>query len=324
MVCRWVTVDVETFKLANPQVHWLWEHEASQVLMEEVEAETAKVWKFIIDREIEAPERFRSIQSYRCDSAPCRTSAIVLSMTLLSLAAAVPEPMCIQKCHTKLCFMHGSCPQRSCWCGRAAMAVLRQQLVFVERLAHSGMVTEQVHGVVMQGTLVIVLNWNTSALLCAAHFQQARWRRPQQAEPAGSFISRISALCDGGLLGCIMQEGSLMAEPVDTAIRVLAHRGPTWRAPLVIDVLRSLPIMRQVRTAPGVPRVLPACMSTLSRGSLSAGRALGFLDEHDASHTGTPAQVCRANPVELGFLLCNGGFVCFVCIAQCVAAQRGL
>ena len=39
-----------------------------------------------------------------------------------------------------------------------------------------------------------------------------------------------------------------MAEPVDTAIRVLAHRGPTWRAPLVIDVLRSLPIMRQVRS----------------------------------------------------------------------------
>jgi hypothetical protein len=32
----------------------------------------------------------------------------------------------------------------SVWCGRAAMAVLRQQLVFVERLAHSGMVTEQV------------------------------------------------------------------------------------------------------------------------------------------------------------------------------------
>jgi hypothetical protein len=55
-------------------VHWLWEHEASRVLMEEVEAETAKVWKFIIDREIEAPERFRSIQSYRCGPAhPCNT-----------------------------------------------------------------------------------------------------------------------------------------------------------------------------------------------------------------------------------------------------------
>ncbi len=64
------------------------------------------------------------------------------------------------------------------------MAVLRQQLVFVERMAHSGMVTPQ--------------------------------------------------------------EAGLMAEPVDTAIRVLAHRGPTWRAPLLIDVLRSLPIMRQV------------------------------------------------------------------------------
>jgi hypothetical protein len=34
---------------------------------------------------------------------------------------------------------------RAVWpCGRAAMAVLRQQLVFVERMAHSGMVTEQV------------------------------------------------------------------------------------------------------------------------------------------------------------------------------------
>lgn len=67
------------------------------------------------------------------------------------------------------------------------MAVLRQQLVFLERMAHSGMVTEQ--------------------------------------------------------------EAFLMAEPVDTAIRVLAHRGPTWRAPLVIDVLRSLPIMRHVSTS---------------------------------------------------------------------------
>ncbi len=47
-------------------MHWLWEHEASDVLMAEVEAESARVWKFIIDREIEAPERFRAIQSYRC------------------------------------------------------------------------------------------------------------------------------------------------------------------------------------------------------------------------------------------------------------------
>ena len=46
-------------------MHWLWEHEASAVLMAEVEAESGRVWKFIIDREIEAPERFRAIQSYR-------------------------------------------------------------------------------------------------------------------------------------------------------------------------------------------------------------------------------------------------------------------
>ena len=32
-----------------------------------------------------------------------------------------------------------------------------------------------------------------------------------------------------------------------TSPQLLAHRGPTWRAPLVIDVLKSLPIMRNVR-----------------------------------------------------------------------------
>lgn len=56
-------------------MHWLWEHEGSRVLMREVEAESKRVWKFIIDREIEAPERFRAIQSYRCTPrvlpAPC-------------------------------------------------------------------------------------------------------------------------------------------------------------------------------------------------------------------------------------------------------------
>ncbi len=47
-------------------MHWLWEHEGSRVLMGEVEAENQRVWKFITEREIEAPERFRAIQSYRC------------------------------------------------------------------------------------------------------------------------------------------------------------------------------------------------------------------------------------------------------------------
>lgn len=75
--------------------------------------------------------------------------------------------------------MHQSLRKR-----RAAMAVLRQQMVFIERMAHSGMVTQQ--------------------------------------------------------------ESQMMSEPVDTARRKLAHRGPVWRAPLVIDVLRSMPIMRDV------------------------------------------------------------------------------
>ncbi len=33
---------------------------------EEVGAESKRVWRFIIEREIEAPDRFQAIQSYRC------------------------------------------------------------------------------------------------------------------------------------------------------------------------------------------------------------------------------------------------------------------
>ena len=32
---------------------------------EEVSAESKRVWRFIIEREIEAPDRFQAIQSYR-------------------------------------------------------------------------------------------------------------------------------------------------------------------------------------------------------------------------------------------------------------------
>ena len=38
----------------------------------QIKSESKKVWKFIIDREIEAPARFQAIQSYRC--APCPAS----------------------------------------------------------------------------------------------------------------------------------------------------------------------------------------------------------------------------------------------------------
>jgi len=47
-------------------VHWLSEHAAANLLLDEVEAESDRVWNFIIAREIETPDRFRAIQSYRC------------------------------------------------------------------------------------------------------------------------------------------------------------------------------------------------------------------------------------------------------------------
>ena len=63
--------------------------------MEEVEAETAKVWKFIIDREIEAPERFRSIQSYRCARGSCARGFRAFTPTTGSMMAhGEPEQSC--------------------------------------------------------------------------------------------------------------------------------------------------------------------------------------------------------------------------------------
>lgn len=50
------------------QIQLLSEHGAAGALMEEVEMESERVWTFIIEREIEAPDRFRAIQSYRCSS----------------------------------------------------------------------------------------------------------------------------------------------------------------------------------------------------------------------------------------------------------------
>jgi len=71
----------------SPNAAWL--ATAAPQLMDEIEEEMDKVWQFIIDREVEAPERFRMVQSYR-----------------------------------------------------AAMAILRQQKAFVEKLYASGMVDE--------------------------------------------------------------------------------------------------------------------------------------------------------------------------------------
>lgn len=47
----------------SPNAAWL--ATAAPQLMDEIEEEMDKVWQFIIDREVEAPERFRMVQSYR-------------------------------------------------------------------------------------------------------------------------------------------------------------------------------------------------------------------------------------------------------------------
>lgn len=84
-MCHWV------------QVRWLRDHEVSDKLMRELMEESGKVWQFIMEREIESPERFQAIQSYR-----------------------------------------------------AAMAVLRQQVHYVEHMRDSGMIDEAEEGMLMK------------------------------------------------------------------------------------------------------------------------------------------------------------------------------
>lgn len=60
----------------------------------EIAEESARVCKFIIDREIEAPERFQAIQSYRsAPPLPCRfRSAGPRHFSNAALPQALPEP----------------------------------------------------------------------------------------------------------------------------------------------------------------------------------------------------------------------------------------
>lgn len=61
-----VAVEYYLALLGSPQVQWLRSHgEACGRLMEEIEAESDAAHRFIIEREIEAPDRFQAIQSYR-------------------------------------------------------------------------------------------------------------------------------------------------------------------------------------------------------------------------------------------------------------------
>ncbi|PRW44236.1 Sodium hydrogen exchanger 7 [Chlorella sorokiniana] len=56
----------------SPQAQWLRESEKAGRLQAEIGAECGRVQRFIIDREIEAPERFQAIQSYRAAMAILR------------------------------------------------------------------------------------------------------------------------------------------------------------------------------------------------------------------------------------------------------------
>jgi len=59
----------------------------------------------------------------------------------------------------------------------------------------------------------------------------------------------------------------MRARPIDKRERELERKGPVWRAPLVIDVLRNLPFLRHVpaRAVEARPRLaaIPRCPATL-------------------------------------------------------------
>ncbi|WIA16848.1 hypothetical protein OEZ85_013781 [Tetradesmus obliquus] len=56
----------------SPYVEWLQEGEVWAVLISEIQVETAAVARFLVDREIEAPERYSAVQSYRVAMAVLR------------------------------------------------------------------------------------------------------------------------------------------------------------------------------------------------------------------------------------------------------------
>ncbi|KAL6780791.1 hypothetical protein ACKKBF_B11690 [Auxenochlorella protothecoides x Auxenochlorella symbiontica] len=67
-----VAVEYYLSLLWSPQVSWLKEVDGAADLLAEVEVETDAAYRFIIDREIEAPDRFGAIQSYRAAMALLR------------------------------------------------------------------------------------------------------------------------------------------------------------------------------------------------------------------------------------------------------------
>ncbi|KAI8472713.1 MAG: Sodium/hydrogen exchanger family-domain-containing protein [Monoraphidium minutum] len=57
---------------ASPYVQWLQTSDMWGALLGEITAETAAVWQWLMDREVEAPERYSAVQSYRAAMAVLR------------------------------------------------------------------------------------------------------------------------------------------------------------------------------------------------------------------------------------------------------------
>ena len=67
-----VAVEYHMALLYSPQVQWTQSHAEAWQLQPEIEAEAEASKKFIVQREIEAPDRFQAIQSYRATMAVLR------------------------------------------------------------------------------------------------------------------------------------------------------------------------------------------------------------------------------------------------------------
>ncbi|GAB4813268.1 hypothetical protein N2152v2_000314 [Parachlorella kessleri] len=67
-----VAVEYYLGLLHSPQIQWMKSTDDAWPLQAEVDAEVDAAYKFIIDREIEAPDRFQAIQSYRAAMALLR------------------------------------------------------------------------------------------------------------------------------------------------------------------------------------------------------------------------------------------------------------
>ena len=63
-----------------------------------------QVWKFVIDREVEAPARFQAIQTYRATMAILRQQ--VPDLTLCSIIHHFPIPAVAYTCHTSMNFLY--------------------------------------------------------------------------------------------------------------------------------------------------------------------------------------------------------------------------